>query len=243
VSPATLLAHLRAQGVRIANEAGHLVLEEVGAPLPTDVLSQVRAEKTALLALLRRERERPTPCPCGECKEPGAVQHGPRCFCGPCLDLDPELEELRAKIAADDAAAKADAAYETEERESIQAEGCTPAELEALRAAKSATVDAVDTKVPASPDAGPPWDRPGPWRWVNPENSPDDLALLAAIDRLDQMRAAGAPISSCCCCGDGDWWVTHDGLRICRRCHPPVPGAEVAEIAAPETAAGAREGA
>lgn len=225
--PAALLAKVRALGVTVADEAGRLSLTGGGAALPDDLVAEVRAAKAEILRLLRREGDRVTPCPCGECKEPGAVQHGPRCFCGPCLDLDPEAEELRAKIAADDAAAMADAAYEAEERLAIQEEGCTAAELEALRAGKGATANAVDIKVPASPDAGPPWDRPGPWRWVNPESSTEDLALLAAIDRLGDKRATAAPLPPCYGCGGRDWWRARiGGHLVCRCCHPPAPGAE-----------------
>ncbi len=45
-----------------------------------------------------------------------------------------------AKADAEDAAAKADAEYEVAEREAIQAEACTPAELEALKVAKKEEV-------------------------------------------------------------------------------------------------------
>lgn len=161
---ATLLARLRAQGVTVADDRGQLVLEEAGAPLPDDLLDEVRAAKADLLALLRRE-----------------------------------------------------------------------------------AAEAVEATRPETPDAGPPWDQPGPWRWVNPENSAEDLALLAAIERLDRVlsptTSPDKAESSCYGCASRDWWRSrHGGHLVCRRCHPPVPGAEVAEVLA-VAAAGAKEGA
>lgn len=138
--PATLLARLRDGCVVVKREGDRLVVEEAGAPLPDDLLDEVRAAKAEILALLRREGERLTPCPCGACKEPGAVEHGPCCYCDPCIDLDPELDKHREKSDAEDAAAKADAEYEAAERAAIQAEACTAAELEALKVAKKEEV-------------------------------------------------------------------------------------------------------
>jgi hypothetical protein len=91
--------------------------------------------------------------------------------------------------------------------------------------------DAVEAEATEHADAGPPWDKPGPWRWVNPENTPEDLALLWAIERLDHKPAGDTSrekaASSCYCCGIRDWWRSrHGGHLVCRRCHPPAPGAE-----------------
>lgn len=172
--PAALLAHLRSLGVAVALEGEHLVLQDAAEVLTADLLDEVRAAKEAIIGLLRREAERPMPCPCGPCTEPGVPAHGPRCYCGPCLDVDPTWEEWRAQADADEAAAKADAAYEVEERLAIQAEGCTAAELEALRNASAAA--------------------PQPERWINPDLDAEDRALLRACKRLDELGApADAP--------------------------------------------------
>lgn len=34
------------------------------------------------------------------------------------------------------------------------------------------------------------------------------------------------PAFSCPACGESHWWLTHSKTRVCRRCHPPAPGAE-----------------
>lgn len=34
------------------------------------------------------------------------------------------------------------------------------------------------------------------------------------------------PRDVCPVCRRSTWWVSHSGRRICRRCHPPAPGAE-----------------
>lgn len=223
--PASLLARARGLGLHVAEEDGRLRVE--GEALTEELVAEFLAAKAQMLALLHREAERVTPCPCGECREPGAVQHGPRCLCGPCLDLDPEVEELRAKIAAEDAERKADAEYEAEDRLAIQAEGCTPAELEALRAAKSATADAVETGAHEQHEPGPQCHPPGPWSWTDPENAPGDVAILRAIERLDREESREAEEPSCYGCGGRDWWRARiGGHLVCRRCHPPAPGAE-----------------
>lgn len=69
---------------------------------------------------------------------------------------------------------------------------------------------------------------------------------VVRVERRHDAPSVAAPRarSACACCDGADGWVSRvSGTRLCRRCHPPVPGAEVAEIPAPETAAGAREGA
>lgn len=116
-------------------------------------------------------------------------------------------------------------------------------DLLALLRRESAEAVEMKTSVPA--DAGPPWDRPGPWRWVNPESSAEDLALLAAIERLDRVpsptTSPDKAESSCYGCGSRDWWRSrHGGHLVCRRCHPPVPGAEAADVLAADVAAGAK---
>lgn len=136
--PASLLAHARGLGLRIAEEDGRLRVE--GDALTEELVAEFLAAKAQVLALLQREAERVIPCPCGECREPGAVQHGPSCYCPSCIALDPELDVYRERADAEDAARKADAAYEAEERVAIQEEGCTPAELAALKAVKKEEV-------------------------------------------------------------------------------------------------------
>lgn len=136
--PASLLAHARGLGLRVVEEGCRLRVE--GDALTDELVAEFLAAKADLLALLRREAGRVTPCPCGACKESGAVQHGPCCYCGPCIALDPELDAWRDRADTEDAASKADAEYEAEERAAIQTEGCTPAELDALRTVKGEDV-------------------------------------------------------------------------------------------------------
>lgn len=47
----------------------------------------------------------------------------------------------------------------------------------------------------------------------NPSNPSDPLPLSAL--------AAACPV-----CGSREWWTTRSGNPVCRRCHPPAPGAE-----------------
>ena len=131
--PATLLAPLRSLGLRVGEEGGRIFVE---GDAPEEVFAAARAAKADILALLHLEAERVTPCPCGSCKEPGAVQHGPCCYCPSCIALDPELDVYRERADAREAAEKADAAFEAAERAAIQLEYCTPAELEAIKVAK-----------------------------------------------------------------------------------------------------------
>jgi hypothetical protein len=73
-------------------------------------------------------------------------------------------------------------------------------------------------------------------------------AFGGMVVRLERRRdappiAAPRARSACACCGGADGWVSRvSGTRLCRRCHPPVPGAEVAEVLTADSAAGAREG-
>lgn len=170
--PAALLAHVRTLGIVVAADGEQLVLQDAAEVVTDELLGEVRSAKEALLGLLCREAERPLPCPCGPCTEPGVTAHGPRCYCGPCLDVDPKWEEWRAQADAEDAAARADAAHEVEERLAIQAEGCAAAELEALKSTSSAL--------------------PQRERWINPDLGSEDRTLLRACERLDQMDAQAA---------------------------------------------------
>ncbi|MBL9086890.1 MAG: hypothetical protein JNM10_07075 [Planctomycetia bacterium] len=105
---------------------------------------------------------------------------------------------------------------------------------------------AVEADVPNPAPPGPPWDRRAPWSWTDPANTPEDQAILRAIEGRD-----GAPSTetrpdkarmSCYGCGTRDWWrARHGGHLVCRRCHPPVPGAELAALLAVAGAAGAKE--
>ncbi|MCC7137580.1 MAG: hypothetical protein IT460_04030 [Planctomycetes bacterium] len=62
---------------------------------------------------------------------------------------------------------------------------------------------------------------------MTPDAGPEDLALLRAIDRIDQERSEPLTVWPCYGCGARDWWRARiGGHLVCRRCHPPVPGAE-----------------
>jgi hypothetical protein len=135
VRPASLLAHARGLGLRVAEEGGRLRVE--GEALTEELVAEFLVAKAELLELLRNEAERVTPCPCGACREPAAVQHGPCCYCGPCIVLDPELDKYREKADAEDRARQADAEYEAEERLAIQKEG-KPSTPEALTVGRTA---------------------------------------------------------------------------------------------------------
>ena len=69
---------------------------------------------------------------------------------------------------------------------------------------------------------------------------------VVRVERRCDAPSISAPRarSACACCGGADGWVSRvSGMRLCRRCHPPVPGAELAEVLAADSAAGAKEGA
>jgi hypothetical protein len=232
VRPASLLAYLRSLGHRVGEEDGRLFVE---GEAPEEALAAARASRSELLDLLRLEAERVAPCPCGSCKEPGALQHGPCCYCGPCIALDPELDVWRERADAEQAAAKADAAYEAEERLAIQEEGCTAEELAALRA-KQASEAATVAAGPDAADVIPPPGEGVRSSWSDPDLDAEDRGLLEAIKRLDREGTTGTAAASCYACGGSDWWRSrHGGHLVCRRCHPPAPGAEATQ------AAGAKE--
>jgi len=189
--------------VRLWVEDGRLQYDAPEGAITEEDHAQVPKVKAELLHLLTEL------CACGRCSE-GDEPHGSRCRCRACTEE----------------AAHVDAAYEAAEREAIQAEGCTPAEFEALRNTKE-PVDASATAPHDPVDAGPPSEKPGPWSWVDPENSPEDLALLRSIERLDRPAPTVTAVSSCYGCGERDSWrVRIGGHLVFRRCHPPVPGAE-----------------
>jgi len=90
-----------------------------------------------------------------------------------------------------------------------------------------AAVHAVETQAHEQGKHGPVSDRPAPWQWVAPDLGPEDLALLRGIERLDRPAPTVTAVSSCYGCGERDSWRARiGGHLVCRRCHPPVPGAE-----------------
>lgn len=201
-----LLWALRARGVRLWVEDGQLQYDAPRGAITAQDRAQVPAVKVDLLRLLTE------PCVCAPCTE-GKEPHVTRCTCPACIDAE--------------AAEKSDAEYEAEERLAIQEEGCTPVELEALRAAKSASADAVETGAHEQHEPGPPCHPPGPWNWTNPENAPGDVAILRVIERLDREESREAEEPYCYGCGGRDRWRARiGGHLVCRRCHPPAPGAE-----------------
>jgi hypothetical protein len=56
-----------------------------------------------------------------------------------------------------------------------------------------------------------------------PENSPQKLHESCAEIIVQQ----GSRKVICHCCKKTDFWLSIHGKYICRRCHPPAPGAEV----------------
>ena len=68
---------------------------------------------------------------------------------------------------------------------------------------------------------------------------------VVRVERRHDAPSVAAPRarSACACCGGADGWVSRvSGTRLCRTCHPPVPGAEVAEVLTADSAANAKEG-
>jgi hypothetical protein len=47
------------------------------------------------------------------------------------------------------------------------------------------------------------------------------LCLDCALERAEGCRG-----EACGTCGGETWWLSIHGRRVCRRCHPPAPGAE-----------------
>lgn len=88
-------------------------------------------------------------------------------------------------------------------------------------------IHAVDAQAPEEGRPGRVSERPAPWEWVAPDLGREDLALLRGIERLDRPAATKTAVSCCYGCGGRDWWRSRiGGHLVCRRCHPPVPGAE-----------------
>lgn len=52
------------------------------------------------------------------------------------------------------------------------------------------------------------------------------VAAPAMPSRYWLGRVDGSAADSCGFCGSPEWWTSRSGLVICRRCHPPAPGAE-----------------
>lgn len=53
---------------------------------------------------------------------------------------------------------------------------------------------------------------------------------LEAFEKLKGKVAAVHPETAkliCYCCKSTDFWLSIHGRMICRKCHPPAPGAEV----------------
>lgn len=120
-------------------------------------LARVRDLRPALIRLLSDA------CPCPPCTPAGGL----RIQCATGLDRDPEWAALRVAL---------DALDDRDERAAIQAEGCTAAELEALRRTSSAA--------------------PQRERWINPDLDAEDLALLRACERLDIPITTSAAMHS-----------------------------------------------
>lgn len=93
---------------------------------------------------------------------------------------------------------------------------------------------------------------PSPFDRLGAEGHATVARLVSAfggtVVRVERRRGAPSVAgprarSACACCGGADGWVSRiSGARLCRRCHPPVPGAEVAEVLTADSAAGARGG-
>ncbi len=123
-----LLWELRGLEARVRVEDGALRIHAAPQIMTPDLRTRIEESRADLVGLLTE------PCRCDPCSR-GEPPHGPNCYCLACVHADPELDKYR-EADAEETAAKADAEYEAAEREAIQAEGCTAAELEALRSAK-----------------------------------------------------------------------------------------------------------
>jgi hypothetical protein len=144
-----LLWELRGLEARIRVEEGALRVEGPLQIMTPELRTRIAEARSDLLGLLSE------PCRCVPCTR-GEPFHGPNCYCAACVHADPEREKYCAEADAEDAAAKADAEYEAEECAAIQEEGCTAAELEALRAARQKSVAAGEATIPRSTEAGSP---------------------------------------------------------------------------------------
>lgn len=124
-----LLWELRGLEARVRVESGALRIHGAPQIMTPHLRTRIAEARSDLLGLLSE------PCRCDPCTR-GEPIHGPNCYCPACVDANPKFDKYRGKADLDDAATRADAAYEAEERRAIQAEGCTVVELEALKSAK-----------------------------------------------------------------------------------------------------------
>ncbi|MHC5012802.1 MAG: TubC N-terminal docking domain-related protein [Planctomycetota bacterium] len=116
-----LFGELRAQGICLSVTEGELTYDAPRGALTPALRHRVLCVKTDLISLFSEL------CPCPECASVGESRRVIRLFCASGLDADPQWEALRREF---------DALDEADERAAIQEEGCTAAELAALRAAK-----------------------------------------------------------------------------------------------------------
>lgn len=67
--------------------------------------------------------------------------------------------------------------------------------------------------------------------WAEPLKQTSQPAPIArALFRSGTVCGLGAaPDTLCWCCRGTDFWVSQYRPKICRRCHPPAPGAEVVQ--------------
>jgi len=76
---------------------------------------------------------------------------------------------------------------------------------------------------------------------------PEDHASMVEADEYEDVQEPEAstaphkgdrPLSGieatgsrkCCACGRTDWWRSQHDVTVCRKCHPPAPGAETPHI-------------
>jgi len=116
---------IRSVGGWLRVEGGMVRIDGPASLMTAELDAAIRRAKPDLVRLFTE------PCPCATCAE---VTHGGpvlRLYCASELDTDPTWEAVRRKF---------DALDEADERAAIQEEGCTAAELAALRAAKKENV-------------------------------------------------------------------------------------------------------
>lgn len=115
---------LRSRGILLALSDGRLWFDAptgIVTPAVRESIPPLKADLVRLLA---------DPCPCSAC---AMSDDGPalRLYCASGLDADPTWDAVRREF---------DALDEADERAAIQEEGCTAAELAALKAAKKENV-------------------------------------------------------------------------------------------------------
>ena len=120
-----LYGELRAQRIWCRVQNGRLDIEAPKSAVTPDHRARLLDAKDDLIRLFSEL------CPCPECASVGESRRVIRLFCASGLDADPQWEALRREF---------DALDEADERAAIQEEGCTAAELAALRAAKKENV-------------------------------------------------------------------------------------------------------